>query len=369
MIPQLFHVLRTLIRKKYYRQHIHRFEFMKNLRFIAINLVVILGLLSAVELSIAILLNHPSAIPAGWVVGLRDYYMQKDRKIVQFDAQLAEYDPLLFYRLRPGSHRFANREFDTEMSINSHGFRAEENDMIGPRIIFLGDSYTMGWGTESDECFPSLVAAELGLRCLNTGISSYGTVREFELFKELDTSQLQFLIIQYDFNDLGENTDHYFDSTYSPASKIEYEKHVQNQLEATRYFPFKHVGHFTRKWFDERFPRAEEPAEETDEEQPYVDQWVAFMNVVRRAAIPNHVEIIVIQVGSEHQQDVLINPLKENLSKGDSAIDQRIHVLDLQKLLKEEHYYLLDQHLKPSGHAIVAQALAEELSGLRESKK
>lgn len=338
---------------------------MKNLKFIGINLLLILGLLGLAELSIAYLLNHPSKIPSSWMDSMRSYYMQKDRKIAQFDEELAEYDPNLFYHLRPGIHRFSNREFDTEMKVNSFGFRDEEAAVKEPEVIFLGDSYTMGWGTEADENFPSLVAKRTGLRTLNTGVSSYGTVREFELLKTLDTSQLKYLIIQYDFNDFGENTDFYFNhNSYQASPKPEYENLVHLQSEATRYFPFKHISHFTRNWFDTRFPKPKE-LPEPEEEQPYVDQWTAFMNVLKQASIPKNVEIMVIQVGSEHHQEVFIHPLMENATS-DSLLGSQIRVLDLQKLLNEEQYYLLDRHLKPSGHAIVANALVEEINKLRK---
>ncbi|MGO8056386.1 hypothetical protein, partial [Rhizobium leguminosarum] len=44
-----------------------------------------------------------------------------------------------------------------------------------------------------------------GLRVLNAGISSYGTAREIELLKQLDTSALKFIMIQYCSNDDAEN--------------------------------------------------------------------------------------------------------------------------------------------------------------------
>jgi hypothetical protein len=339
----------------------------RHFRFILFNIIVLVALLGIAECSVAYLLNHPTSIPEGWVEDMRSYYMTKDRRIAQYVPELAHYDPKLFYRLNPGNHRFENREFSTALSVNSMGLRDDEGSLNRPEIVFLGDSYTMGWGVEAKDCFASIVEQQTGSRTLNTGISSYGTVRELELLKQIDTSALKLLVVQYSFNDFGENTDFYFSEIgYRPSSEEEYTTTVKEHADATAYFPLKHISHFARSWFETYFPPPQEP--QTEEELPYVDQWKAFANVLQKAAIPPHVPIVVIQVDSEHQQDVFIRPLKANVLQNDSLLPNRVHVLDLQQFLTDDHYYLLDRHLNAAGHAEVGRALSEFIASLQKAE-
>lgn len=55
--------------------------------------------------------------------------------------------------------------------INKFGFRSNEfTDDSG--VLFLGCSYTSGIGMPEDEIFPTLVAKELNLNCLNLGVAA-----------------------------------------------------------------------------------------------------------------------------------------------------------------------------------------------------
>lgn len=68
------------------------------------------------------------------------------------------------WELRPGSvdrHIDPHGEFDCEFRINSLGLRDREIDVEKRpgifRILFLGDSMTVGWGVEADEAFAKRV--------------------------------------------------------------------------------------------------------------------------------------------------------------------------------------------------------------------
>jgi lysophospholipase L1-like esterase len=78
---------------------------------------------------------------------------------------------------------------------------------------------------------------------------------------------------------------------------------------------------------------------------------------------------VVIQVDSEHQQDVFIHPLKANVLQNDTLLSNPIHVLDLQQLLTDDHYYLLDRHLNAAGHAEVGRALSEFIASLEVAEQ
>src|SRR5262249_40265367 len=132
-------------------------------------------------------------------------YAQHLRKTIQMDTTCARYDSGLFYTLRPGQCEFSNVEFTIPLSVNSLGVRDDEADLEGPSVIFLGDSFTMGWGIEQDSTFASRIGRELGIKSLNAGISSYGTARELKLLSRLDLSNVKAIFLQYHESDLEEN--------------------------------------------------------------------------------------------------------------------------------------------------------------------
>ena len=72
----------------------------------------------------------------------------------------------------------------------------------------LGDSHAMGWGVNDDETFSYLLESEINRPVYNLSISGFGTVRQLvrlknsKLLEDTDT-----ILIQYCFNDFGENLD------------------------------------------------------------------------------------------------------------------------------------------------------------------
>ncbi|MCF8463591.1 MAG: hypothetical protein K9G41_02025 [Flavobacteriales bacterium] len=342
---------------------------MKNLKFVLLNILVLVIGLSAIEVTITFLLNNPSVLPKEWLPDFRSYYMTKDREIAQYSPHLAAYDSQLFYKLKPGEHAFSNREFDTKFSVNQYGFRDDENSVKKPKIIFLGDSFTMGWGVEDAECYVSILEQNTGLTTLNTGVSSYGTVREFEVFSQLQKDSLQYLVIQFDVNDTWENLDFSYEGNkYTPNSKNEYENVKDQHLKAISYFPFKHTSHFFRNYLESRFPElfTKDQGEETDVEKierPYITPVDAFINVLAQGQIPDSIPIIIFQVG-DGSKEVLIDPLTKLVSEKKVTLLNPIYVLDMQSRLSEADYYLLDTHLKPEGHRIVGNSLSKFIKQL-----
>jgi lysophospholipase L1-like esterase len=82
-------------------------------------------------------------------------------------------DPVLFWRLRPGSHTD-----DGSMSVADSGFRTAFAPQKAPgtrRVFCLGDSNTYGLHVTKDEAWPSLLDASLpdDVEVLNLGVPGY----------------------------------------------------------------------------------------------------------------------------------------------------------------------------------------------------
>jgi hypothetical protein len=134
----------------------------------------------------------------------RELYLL-DRNYLQIDPAAIRWDAELGYTLRPGEFRFSNTEFSTSYRVNSLGPRDDEASLHQPEVVVLGDSFAMGWGVEQNETFAQVLERLTGLRVLNAGVSSYGTVRELRMLARVDTSATSWVVIQFCNNDFFEN--------------------------------------------------------------------------------------------------------------------------------------------------------------------
>ncbi len=98
------------------------------------------------------------------------------------------YDETLGWRYRPDtSTRHKRGTFDVEVLIDSAGRRTGKEcgpeRPGGPRMVFVGDSFTFGLGVEADDTFPCLLARELAAVVFNLGVAGYGTDQEYLAFE------------------------------------------------------------------------------------------------------------------------------------------------------------------------------------------
>ena len=172
-----------------------------------------------------------------------------DRGLIQFQADMSQYDPDLAYRLRPGKHVFTTQEFSNEYDANSLGVRDDEESLVAPEVVVVGDD-SLGWGVDQDKTFSQVLERESGLKVLNTSISSYATPREMRMLKRVDRSAMKFLIVQYCDNDAVENdTFAKNGNKLSIISEKNFNDSVRLNLQDTAYHPFKYVGLLPEKLF------------------------------------------------------------------------------------------------------------------------
>lgn len=92
-------------------------------------------------------------------------------------------------------HHWPNRSgtyYGAEIRTNSFGMRDPERTLAKPpgikRVLFLGDSYTLGWGVPFDATFSRLLEQKLpkdnaSAEVLNMGVGNYNSAMEVALFK------------------------------------------------------------------------------------------------------------------------------------------------------------------------------------------
>lgn len=321
----------------------------------------LLASLAIAETLFSLLLSHPAwlaRLPANVLSHLRAYYLQNDRTLIQALPECAQYDPALFYTLRPGVCRFEAREFAVEVRVNSSGLRDDEESLKAPDVIVAGDSFAMGWGVAQDEAFPQAIERRTGLKALNAGIPSYGTVREMRLLDRLDTSRLRYLLIQYDDNDKVENDEFFRGNVLAIRPAASYRGDVQHQGKRNRYFPGKITFGILAGIFEPEPPPRDSGFSPKDEARYFVN---AILHATRADLSNVQVVVFELQPYGVSQSDFAMALLKEIALPGHRPYIRRMRVLDLRARIKPEDYFILDDHLRPSGHARVAELVVEEM--------
>jgi uncharacterized protein YbaR (Trm112 family) len=231
------------------------------------------------------------------------------------------------------------------------GTRDSERSLVAPEVIFIGDSYTLGWGVNQSDAFPQQFAALTGKKTLNAGISSYGTAREMLLLQRLITRDTRHIVLQYCFNDLQENRQ-YVDADFS--LKVMSEKDYLKRSQRLRYYPgrycvilYFHLRHNIKAAFKKNEPVATE------------DKTVEVQYFLRTLA--HHKALL-----ADRRLSVLVCPadkkflatLRKELGSMKELQDLAIELIDTSEILNPNDQYVIDEHYKASGHKKIAELLA-----------
>lgn len=334
-------------------------------------MVLSLLLLSGAEYQVTRWLQKPSTIPAAQTDNFLYYYDHFDARLLQYETTAVAYDKNLYYKFKPGvDYRFVNREFTTSIHTNSAGLRDAETALKGPEIIFLGDSHTMGWGVEQKEAFPALVQQESRAIVLNAGIPSFGTARELKLLQELDHSNLRHLVIQFCSNDVEENAQAFANGgvlTVSSQGSYDSITHLYAGIRA--YFPFKHISVLGNRIIKQQlgllFGNEIKGYGRNPNTLPgaiYADQ---FWQLVLQSGIDlSRINITVLAFDhTGNLKNDWANSLANALRKADpeAVYRNRIQIIDIYKSLRSSDFFILDPHMKPSGHRKVANLILSTL--------
>lgn len=94
------------------------------------------------------------------------------------DPGLYAGDPAWLWTLRPGLEReVPGPEGPFEVRTNALGLRGPPPPGAGPWTLVLGCSTTFGWGVSADEAWPARLAERLGEPVVNGGVPGWSTVQ------------------------------------------------------------------------------------------------------------------------------------------------------------------------------------------------
>jgi hypothetical protein len=328
---------------------------------VGINIFTCLMLAFILEGLLFVILNNPSFIPEFLLEPFRDYYRVSDRNIIQV-TECAQYDSGLFYILKQGSCSFENREFKVNNQINSQGLRDDETSLQYPTIIALGDSYTMGWGVEQNECFPEVLEKRLHRKVLNAGISSFGTAREFQLWNRLLTDSVRYIFLQYHANDYEEN-EKFISNNFRLIIRNEfsYDSLREAIKNRERYFPFKHL-YGVSKGIAKDWLKSHPTIPGSDDEAQH------FLRVIKNSGLRPEIRIIVFKLDennykNQNNSDDFIKRIDSLLKTGEFR-SLNISTIKLGNYLTRDDYFILDDHINAKGHLKIAAKIHEQINSL-----
>ena len=333
--------------------------------------VVLFNIVMAVvlaELALFALLRMPS-VTARTPAVIREFsqkvYRHFQRNLVQYDAACAQHDPECGYTLRPGSCTFGNLEFSHEYQVNSRGLRDTEDALQAPEVIFLGYSQAMGWGVAQQDAMPQALARQTGLKVLNAGISSYGTVRERKMLESLDRSNLRAVVIQYCDNDSPENQAFKDGGNHlTTMTRERFDKAVETTGRDARYYPGKYVLRLALKALKLETP---EPDISTlDPNMTPEDEARLFINAWTKAggADLDGIPVILFEINSNLQKRrELVAALAA--VKGEAGHPEHVRdmaLIETEGTLTPSDFYVIDDHLNKEGNAKIAAMVARALA-------
>ncbi len=126
------------------------------------------------------------------------------------DMKIPSSNKLMSYEHTPNK---SGLYYGTMITTNADGFRDYYYDVKKPlstyRILMLGDSVTLGWGTNSSDIFSKVIERKLNsmisgkkIEVINTGIGCYNTQMEVELLKQKGLKyNPDMIILNYYIND------------------------------------------------------------------------------------------------------------------------------------------------------------------------
>lgn len=286
-----------------------------------------------------------------------------DRSMIQLLPACARWDPDLGYTLRPGRCTFANTEYRTTLIVNSLGVRDTEEALVAPDLVVLGDSFAAGWGVEGNETFASCLAGMTGLKVLNTGVPSYGTVRELRLLRKVDRSRLSTIVWQFCNNDYIENAAYEKNGNrLETLPEREYDRWVRQHAGERRYVPGRYlVSALSARYRVLTRPKAADPSS-PDPDDPAVrrNQVAYFLNALETSPIDlSPYRIVLFEMNGRNQHAEWFLPmLREEIARAPHPEwVRRLILVDVAARLSSPDFYALDDHLTPAGQKKVAEIL------------
>lgn len=258
----------------------------------------------------------------------------------------------------------------------------------GNSIVLLGDSFTFGYGVDSELCFAGLLEARLAARArvINAGQPGYGPCQELLLLEHLFALGMRpsdVVLVVYAGNDVLDAalpTDREvhagsIDELPSWRERLQQNSHLYRLLARAYHRWWRRTPHFVHDWRELMRPKTWEQSD-----------LVAGMDAMR-CALVRMLDACAAHGARLHAAvlppTAAVDVAGGRLPEADLSLCYELPVEQMLYLLQEVHieaidltpalatlgssdaFLAFDGHLSPSGHAAVAAALQQALPSLR----
>ena len=275
----------------------------------------------------------------------RNFYLHGGlRNIWQSREECVEFDEDLVFIPKIASCNFKNLEFETKVTFDDFGRFSKHPLSEKKGIAVIGDSHAMGWGVNDDETFSHLLEKKIQRPVYNLAVSGYGTVREIiRLEKSNLLDKIDTIIIQYCYNDVGENLD--FKKNNYEVAKEKFDMMVTS----------KPVSNYRKLRKAVRYS-ATIPFDIITKKNQLLDfdgHKTVLLDVLKNHPKLNNKKIIILYANGFDMKFF-------NFPKGKSEIMDNVYFLDMN--IGEEYFFKIDGHLSSYGHSFVADELSKNLN-------
>jgi lysophospholipase L1-like esterase len=311
-----------------------------------------------------------------------ELYLRAFFPIRSVGASLSQYDPLYGSSLKPHLHTVRKSiDFTMRLSTNSLGFRGPEpTTPVTNGVVFLGDSYTMGYGVNDGEEFPALIASKLktlrptqSLPVVNMGVGRTGNGRWLRFLRhEASRYSPRVVVFQLMGNDYEDNVlEGLFTLAPDQRTLIEQpvpppgrERQLQRILELIPFLAESYlVGLVRQAWAHPASALAPDRKEAHwpgDKAQPYDLLTYRIVEESVATAQKNGVTVVFASVGVEGARSTAL---------GEHLAPLGIRPVRLpSKWEAPELYYRVDGHWNAAGHAAVAETIGRAIVAALDAK-
>jgi len=272
----------------------------------------------------------------------RNFYLYGGlRNIWQSNKDCVDFDEDTIFNPKETTCEFNNIEFNTKISFDKYGRKSDhpEKNSKGKGIVVLGDSHAMGWGVNDQDTFSSQLEKLINKPVYNLGVSGFGTLREIIKFRKSDlTDKVDTVIIQYCYNDWGENNNYKKDSIIIAKEKFNL---IGNSQPMSTLKKLRKIFRYSLKI----------PIEIITEKNQIMDfdhHNEVLQKILETSPILNDKKIVVFYANG-------FNMKFKNFAKKEPNKINNLYFHDLD--LGEEHFYPIDGHLTKYGHRVIATKL------------
>ncbi len=268
-------------------------------------------------------------------------------------------------------------EFTMTISTNKFGFRGPPmEELPKDAILFLGDSFTMGYGVNDGEEYPAIITAKLRagtasaqpVPVINAGIGGSGNGRWIKILRAMgDKIQPRLVVMQVLDNDFydnpGENLFRLDDKTGKlvelPVPEIGIKRKIQRTIEAVPGLASSNlIGLLRQVRFD--FAPTDGAAAQTVPSNDELSPQDRLTPAIVRSAIQYSQEkgwpVLAMNVGLTGKRLRAMRDLYRELG---------VDFIDLPtKAARPELYYAVDGHWNAAGHQQAARRLMDEFQRL-----